>query len=239
MPDLSTRTNIPELMDTAPESAAAMSGALRFLELSNRWFGGSRLVLSHLATWAARWPGAVHPITVLDVGTGTADIPMALVRWARARGLRLAVTGLDMVKSIAELAQARVRSFPEISIVRGDLFALATAGVRYDYVTASLFLHHIEPARTPEALGILSGLARRGLIVSELQRTRASYLAITAAGYALGNRIVRHDAPASVRRAFLRNELDGLARQAGLDYLAARTEPFFRLSLAGEKPDAW
>lgn len=239
MTDLSVRTDIPELMDTAPESAAAMRGALRFLEITNRWFGGSRLVLRHLAGWAARWPRGGQPITVLDVGTGTADIPMALVRWARSRGVRLAVTGLDLVKSITELARARVKHFPEISIVSGNLFDFAPFGARYDYVTASLFLHHVEPARTPEALGILSGLARRGLIVSELQRTRASYLAITGASYALGNRIVRHDAPASVRRAFLRSELDGLARQSGLGYLAARTEPFFRLSLAGEKADAW
>ncbi len=239
MTDLSRRTDIPELMDTAPASAAAMRGALRFLELTNRWFGGSRLVLSHLAAWAVRWPRVCGTVTVLDVGTGTADIPMALVRWARARGVRLAVTGLDLVKSITELAAARVRQFPEISIVSGDLFEFARTGARFDYVTASLFLHHVEPARTPEALGLLSGLARRGLIISELQRTRAAYLAITGAGYVLGNRIVRHDAPASVRRAFLTSELDVLAREAGLDYLAARQEPFFRLSLSGEKADAW
>ncbi len=239
MTDLSQRRHIPELMDTIPVSMVAMRGALRFLELTNRWFGGCGLVVRHLAAWAARWPRAGEAISVLDVGTGTADIPMALVRWARARGVRLTVTGLDLVRSITELAKARVRQCPEISIVSGDLFDFARTNARFDYVTASLFLHHVEPARTPEALGLLSGLARRGLIVSELQRTRAAYLAILGAGYVLGNRIVRHDAPASVRRAFLKSELEFLARQAGLDYLAAQTEPFFRLSLAGEKADAW
>jgi 2-polyprenyl-3-methyl-5-hydroxy-6-metoxy-1,4-benzoquinol methylase len=162
-----------------------------------------------------------------------------MVRWARDRGVRLAVTGLDLVKAITDIARERVKRYPEIAIVTGDLFELAATSVRFDYVTASLFLHHVEPARTLEALRGLSLLARRGLIISDLQRTRASYVAVTAAGLALGNAIVRHDAPASVRRAFRRSELAQLARQAGLDYLAAREEPWFRLSLAGEKPDAW
>jgi hypothetical protein len=111
--------------------------------------------------------------------------------------VRLAVTGLELVNSITDLAREGVKRYPEIAIESGDLFELAATATRFDYVTAC------------------------------------------AAGLVLGNTIVRHDAPASVRRAFRRSELDQLARQAGLDYLAAREEPWFRVSLAGEKPDAW
>lgn len=239
MRGLDSRIDAPELMDTVPASYPTMRRALAFLALTNRWFGGSRLVVRHLERWAPRWEEPDQPISVLDVGTGLADIPMALVRWARSHGKRLTVTGLDLVASVADLARERVRHYPEITIVRGDLFSLAATPARYDYVTASLFLHHIDQPRTVAALAALGGLARRGLIVSDLKRTRASWLAVATAGFVLGNAIVRHDAPLSVRRAFRTAELAALARRAGLDYLTARAEPWFRVSLAGEKPDAW
>jgi 2-polyprenyl-3-methyl-5-hydroxy-6-metoxy-1,4-benzoquinol methylase len=239
MPDLRTRVDILELMDTEPASVASMRRALAFLTFTNRWCGGSDLILRHLAGWAGRWPAGWQTISILDVGTGMADIPMAMVIWARRRGVRLAVTALELVDSSADLARERVANVPEIAIVSGDFFEIANGSLRFDYVTASLFLHHVQPARTVDALIGLDRLARHGLIISDLQRSWTSYAAVSAAGLVLGNRIVRHDAPASVRRAFRAAELDRLARQAGLDYLAARTEPWFRVSLAGEKPDAW
>ena len=239
MAGLDSRVDVPELIDTAPASRPSMRRALAFLAFTNRWCGGSRLIVRHLERWAPRWPAASDTISVLDVGTGTADIPRALVRWARSRGQRLTVTGLDQVAPIVDLARERVGRYPEITIIRGDLFELAGTPARYDYVTASLFLHHVEQPRAVAALAALSRLARRGLIVSDLQRTRASWLAVGAAGYVLGNAIVRHDAPLSVRRAFRTHELAVLARRAGLDYVTARAEPWFRLSLAGEKPSAW
>jgi hypothetical protein len=79
-------------------------------------------------------------------------------------------------------------------------------------------------------------LAKRGIIISDLRRGRAGYWAVKLLSDAVGNAVVRHDAPLSVRRAFRAEELETLARQAGLSYLSARPQPWFRISLAGEKP---
>jgi 2-polyprenyl-3-methyl-5-hydroxy-6-metoxy-1,4-benzoquinol methylase len=238
MAGLDARIDAPELMDAGQTSPAATRRALAFLALANRWFGGSRIIVRHLERWARSWPAASQPITVLDVGTGSADVPIAVARWARSRGHPLKVTGVDSAESIVGVARERARPYPEITIMRADLFALAATPARYDYVIATLFLHHVEQPRLVAALTALDRLAGRGLIVSDLQRTRASWLAVGTAGYLLGNAIVRHDAPLSVRRAFRTAELTALAQQAGLDYLAARPEPWFRVCLAGEQPDA-
>jgi 2-polyprenyl-3-methyl-5-hydroxy-6-metoxy-1,4-benzoquinol methylase len=238
MPNLSRRAVELELMDTVPQTGEALDKALEFLELTNRRFGGTGVVLSQLDAWCARWPQG-RPVRLLDVGTGSADIPRSIVVWARRRGVPVQVTALERVPSIAAIARDRVAGLPEVTILNEDLFALARTGVTYDYVTACLFLHHVEPARTRLALETFDHLARCGLVVSDLRRTWPGYLAVGALALALGNAIVRHDGPLSVRRAFRASELQGLADEMGLTYLAARNESWFRVSLSGEKPDAW
>jgi 2-polyprenyl-3-methyl-5-hydroxy-6-metoxy-1,4-benzoquinol methylase len=235
MRDLRTRSTEPELMDTVLLPAHVIRRALRFLDVTNRYFGGLAVVRSKLDAWSGAWNGC--PITLLDVGTGGADIPIALVGWARSRRVSLRVTAIDSTPAVADLARERAASHPEITVLTADLFDLAHGEAQYDYVTASLFLHHVHPAQTLDALRALHRLARRGVIVSDLRRTWPSYLAVSLAAGLGGNRVVRHDGPASVRRAFRVEELRGLAAAAHLPYLVARSEPGFRVSLAGEKAD--
>jgi 2-polyprenyl-3-methyl-5-hydroxy-6-metoxy-1,4-benzoquinol methylase len=238
MLDFSRRAVEPELLDTRPQTKEALDGALDFLELTNRRFGGAQVVLSRFEAWCARWP-ADRAVRVLDVGTGSGDMPRAIVDWGAQRRLRVHVTGLELVPSIAAIARARLQGQPGTTIVDGDLFDLAASGATFDYVIASLLLHHIDPPDTCAALAALDRLAERGVIVSDLQRTWSAYLVIGAVSWLFGNAMVRHDGPVSVRRAFRPQELEALAREAGLGYLVARDERYFRVSLSGEKPGAW
>lgn len=233
--ELEQRSSAKELMDTVPLSAPVVDETLRFLELTNRRFGGTALVLRYLRRWRANWTGE-RAITVLDVGTGAADIPRALVLWARAAGLEMRVTGIDVVPDIAAAARHRVRGVPEITIEQVGLDAIAASGRRFDYVTASLFLHHVPAARVGDALRALDRLATRGVIVGDLRRSPVSFAAVGFLSAVAGNQVVRHDGPLSVRRAFTVNELASLAERAGLGYLRARREGPFRVSLVGEKP---
>ncbi len=231
--DLASRIDVPELMDTVALPPPEMEAALGFLALTNRAFGGSAVVLRHLKAWSTGW-ARDREITLLDAGCGEADIPLAVARWARAAGFRMRITAVDAVAEAAAVARARTAAWPEISVRQEDVFTIL-AGERFDLVTASLFLHHLPPDRTPAALRALAGAANRGLIVSDLLRSRAGYVAVWAASRVFGNRVVRHDGPLSVRRAFTVPELAALAAESGCPWLTARAEPWFRVSLAGEK----
>jgi 2-polyprenyl-3-methyl-5-hydroxy-6-metoxy-1,4-benzoquinol methylase len=225
-----------ELMDTVPLSPRVVDETLGFLEFTNRRFGGTGIVLRTLQRWRGGWPDG-RTITVLDVGTGAADIPRALVAWARSAGVDLKVTGIDAAPDIVAAARARVRDTPGISIEQADLSALSSSGRRFDYVTASLFLHHVAPDRTADALVALDRLATRGVIVGDLRRSPFSLIAVGVLSYVAGNAVVRHDGPLSVRRAFTVDELRRLAADLGLRYLRARPQGPFRVSLSGEKRD--
>jgi SAM-dependent methyltransferase len=234
---LHARSGHDELMDTLSLPAPVADRTLRFLEMTNRRFGGTHIILKHLDRWRRGWESG-RTVTVLDVGTGAADIPRALVAWAGARGAAVRVTAIDVAPDIADVARARVRGIPEIAIEQAPLADVAASGRRFDYVIASLFLHHVPAHRLRETLLALDRLAVRGVVIGDLVRNPAALLAVGALSRLAGNAIVRHDGPLSVRRAFTVGELASLAAALGLRYLRARREGLVRLSLAGEKEAA-
>jgi 2-polyprenyl-3-methyl-5-hydroxy-6-metoxy-1,4-benzoquinol methylase len=222
-------------MDTRAFPLPVMRRVLWFLDFTSRWFGGDRVILRHFDDWSRRWPND-RAVTILDVGAGSGAMACRLASWAEKRRLSIRVTCIELVDDIVSIARERTRAFPNIAVERRDFNELAERGERFDYVIASLFLHHTPPKEAAPVLRRFSALARRGIVISDLLRSRASLAAVTAASYVFGNRVVRNDGPLSVRRSFRVSELDDLAREAGLDFTRARREPWFRVSVAGEKP---
>lgn len=215
-------------MDTRSFPPSVVRETLFFLALTNRWFGGTRIVLDYLKDWPAD-----RPLHILDAGCGGADISVDVARWARRAGISARVTAVDMMPEIAALAERNARDFPEIDVRTDDVFKMAEQGEKFDVVMASLFLHHCaDPAK---ALQTFDRLARRGVIVSDLQRSMVSYGGVKTLSMLLGNHVVRHDGPLSVQRSFTTGELRNMAHEAGLAYLAARCHGPFRLSVAGWK----
>lgn len=232
-PDLRFRRNEAEIMDGQILNRTEMEETLRFLQRTNRFFGGTSLILKHLERFGRTWK-ASDKIHILDIGTGLADIPAAIALWARRKGHRVHITGIEKVEQIAVLAREHVRRFGEIEIRTEDLLDMNDGS--FDYVLGSLLLHHIPEEAQVSFLEKCGRVARRGLLFSDLERSLAGYWAVKSASLILGNRVVRHDGPLSVQRSFTLPELERLARESGCSYLKARREPFFRVSLSGEKP---
>jgi 2-polyprenyl-3-methyl-5-hydroxy-6-metoxy-1,4-benzoquinol methylase len=191
-------------------------------------------VLSHLDKWSTSWKSG-EIIRILDIGTGGADLPLSIHRWAANKKFTVEITAVDIVDDIVSIARENTRGTAGVHIEQKDFFDLAAHGDHFDYVIASLLLHHIPPARARATLQAFDALATRGIIVSDLLRSATSYFAVMSLSLLVGNYVVRHDGPLSVRRAFTPEELQTIANEAGLPYLTARREPWFRVSLAGEK----
>jgi 2-polyprenyl-3-methyl-5-hydroxy-6-metoxy-1,4-benzoquinol methylase len=230
---LDERLEATEIMDTIPLSDEVVRSTFRFLDLAHYGFGGWRSIGHHFRRWSKRWnPG--ERVNCLDVGAGSGTLALSLVRWARREGFDLKVTGLELVPEIAALARERTRDYPEVTVVESDFFTWEPKEP-FDYVTGSLFLHHVPGAKLLEALLRMDRWARRGLVLSDLERCRTALWGVIAATTLFGNSITRHDGPLSVRRAFTPQELADLAAKTGLPYLKVLNHPFFRLTLAGEK----
>jgi len=218
-------TGQPELLD-GPLDHALLQGNMRDLARINRLLGGvalSRRALVALTTDFHALPrvGRVdrrsQTLRMLDVGTGAADIPDALLAWTSKRGLSLHVEAVDERHEILDVAYERVGDRPELHLDHTTGDRLAYENGAFDVVHASLVLHHLEP---PAAVRLLSEMARTasiGVIVNDLDRRRLAWLGAWAmTRVATRNRYTRHDAPLSVRRAYRPTEVAQMAGQAGL-----------------------
>ncbi len=210
-------TGVAELLDGPLDDPATLTANLRDLARINRLTGGTRLSERAIAALGGS-------ATLLDVGTGGADIPMTLLARARAAGRPLTVTATDSRDEV--LAAAR-RARPAIERTSGLELAIADGrGLPYpdaafDVAHASLVLHHLEPDEAVAFLRELRRVARRGIVVNDLVRGRIFWLGGWLLVHAIArSRYTRHDGPLSVRRAYSRTELRALLAVAGLTPIA-------------------
>jgi SAM-dependent methyltransferase len=210
-----------ELLD-GPLDPSMLAGNLRDLARINRVLGGSELsrrALAHvLAGHESEWE-----VSLLDIGTGAADIPLSLVASAGRAGRRLRADAIDIRPEIVALARRRVADAfdgaagSSVRVSLADPGSLPYADGAYDVVHASLVLHHHDEQAARELLGELARVCRWAVIVNDLERARRWLLAAwLLSRLGTGNRYTRHDAPLSVRRAYTADELGRLATTVGL-----------------------
>jgi ubiquinone/menaquinone biosynthesis C-methylase UbiE len=205
------------------------------LRRCNRLLGGVRLSLRPLARLAEAVPPG-QTLRVLDVATGGADIPRALARWARREGQALFLVASDV--SEAFVAIARQQSAAEgpvcgtIHFVVADARQLPFLPQAFDVTTCSLALHHMLRDEALAMLGELRRCADRGVVVNDIVRGWLGYVgAFVATRLGSRNVLTWHDGPLSVLRAYTKEEMFDLARQAGLRPLRCDGFLFYRLAL--------
>ena len=215
MSDWSRRSQEKELLDEEiPAEEVARS--LRDIRLVNAYLGGWRSLRQAVLPL---FDGVAHP-RLLDVGCGSADLPALLLR--ERPGLR--VVGLDRKLLHVRLAP------PEVGRVVADVNALPFAPGSFDVVTASLFLHHFDSAAAVSVLRRLFEVARRALVVNDLERSRVPYYFARAVFPLLfRSKISINDGLVSIQRAFTGAELRDLFERAGIARVDVRKAFPYRL----------
>ena len=224
---------VVELLDRPDNSDEEVRGNLRDLERLNRFFGGARTVLLHLSRMIGG--RSQSPLMILDIGTGGADIPRAICRWARQLKLTVTVEAMDRSHQVLAAAAEWSAGYPEIRLRQEEAPPLPYPDHSFDYVLCSLFFHHLTEAQGIHLLREMRRVARHGLIVNDLMRSRRARLLTGIATQLLsGNRLTRHDGPMSVLRAFRLTELLHMATEAGLGDVRVSLHPWFRIALVKE-----
>ena len=96
------RSDELEMMDLPVHPQGLLAGGLKNLRLLNRYLGGYRGVEAGLAELVRQQP--LRHLSLLDVGTGSADIPGRIVRWCRRRSIGVSIVELDLDQVTAKLA---------------------------------------------------------------------------------------------------------------------------------------
>lgn len=222
------RVLVPELMDVEAVSQAELARCMQDLERLSRLTLGYRPTLRWLDCITRSYPtGSI--IGILDIACGGGDMLRAVARWARARGRRVRLRGIDLNPDMIAIAHNRTPSADNIEYRVGDAMQPDQGcGHEVDLIISSLFLHHLDMDQAVFLLRWMHAHARMGWLVNDLHRHALSYAGLRLLTPMLRmHRFVQHDGPASVARGWSRAELMDLAQQAGISADRLRLEWHF------------
>jgi ubiquinone/menaquinone biosynthesis C-methylase UbiE len=205
-------------MDDLSRPEQEFAAAYRELKIINRTLGGVRAIERFL-------PPAKRGINLLmlDVAAGACDVSEALLEKLPCR-----IVTLDLNARGLKLAD---QSWPVVA----DALALPFRDGTFDVVMASLFFHHLSNDNCVQVLSQMWRIAKQRILVNDLHRHAVAYFSIRALTALFSkSRMVRHDGPVSVLRAFRSSELLDIARRAGVPARVHRSFPY-RLVLVGDK----
>jgi ubiquinone/menaquinone biosynthesis C-methylase UbiE len=230
------RSSELEHLDKGDYTPEEYEGCMVELRRVNRWLGDvralARSVLPRIACDGAR------EFSLLDVGAGTGELLRETALWARGRGLKARLVGLELNERSASGILEESRAFREITAVRGDALRLPFGDGAFDYVMCSLFTHHFDDDACAAVLREMSRVAARRVYVIDLHRHPVAYYFYTTVGRLfLHNRLVREDGALSILRGFRTRELRRLAERAGLAGAKVERRFPYRLVLSGAKAE--
>lgn len=208
----------PELMD---DPALAEAEHLRALVALGRINALSRTV-PRLAAGIAMLAGDPADdraaLEVIDVACGGGDVTIDLARRLETAGRwrTVAVTGIDISPRALDRARAlAARRGSAASFLLRDITAEGCPPC--DVAVSSLFLHHLDDDEARTLLRTMAAASSRGIVVSDLVRSRIGLLLARVGTTILArSRVARIDGPLSVRAARTPAEYRALLDSAGL-----------------------
>ena len=155
-----------ELMDRPQPVSPELERDLENIRQLNRWFGSYALISMFLSRWVK--PGS--RLRIVDLATGSGDIPRLIAECGRKIGAELRIDALDRQSATLEIAQKLSVPYPEITFVEGNILEWRPAEP-YDVVFCTLALHHFSDDDAVRVLQRCRELSHKFVLVSDLCRS--------------------------------------------------------------------
>ena len=203
----------PELMDDPALPRADHEHALVGLSRLNYFSGVIGGMYKQVASFAHTIPD--RPLRILDIASGSGDLPVAWAVRARRAGLKMDITATDISPVAVAQQQQRAKSAGvQIASLQADCFA-GELPTGFDVVTCSLFAHHLTETQTIDLLQAMRTASNNAVVICDLERTRFNYGLIAVVSRLLSRSYVVHkDALLSVNNAYTKSEFADLAKTA-------------------------
>lgn len=198
-------------MDRPQPVSAELESDLGNLRQLNRFFGSYALVRRFLR----RWISSGQNVRVLDLATGSGDIPRLIANYVRRVGASAQIDAIDQQAATVEIAQDLSRDYPEIAFHQTDAFEWGEPD-SYDIVLCSLALHHFTKEEAVRLLRHCREISRRYVLVSDLRRGLFATIGVfLLTAILFRDPMTQNDGRVSAARAFSFREFRALAQRAG------------------------
>jgi 2-polyprenyl-3-methyl-5-hydroxy-6-metoxy-1,4-benzoquinol methylase len=216
-----------EMMDRPQPVSAELEQDLKRIRQFNRWFGSYWLLLGFMRRWIK--PG--DTLRIVDLATGSGDIPRLIVDYARKIGAQVEIDALDRQSATLEIAKKLSVGYEEISYIDANILERDPAEV-YDIVLCTLTLHHFSQEDAVRLLRRCRDLSRRFVLVSDLRRGLLLQVGVhLLTALIFREPMTRYDARLSAERAFSFSEMRKLAMRAGWENFGHKRFRFARQAI--------
>lgn len=206
MPNFEERSNQLELLDYPNLSRNELWLNMAELDTINRWLGGHKVTLSGLEKIISKEPTRTWFIT--DLGCGGGDTLRSIALWAKKKGYKVNLTGVDLDPYIIEYARNNTNTDLPITYYCEDFKTFINSKKQpCDIRIAALFAHHLYGENLSDLIKALKG-SSHGFVLNDLHRHYLAWLGIKILTQSFSkSRLVKNDAPLSVERGFLKKDL--------------------------------
>jgi 2-polyprenyl-3-methyl-5-hydroxy-6-metoxy-1,4-benzoquinol methylase len=227
MPDFTSRSTDIEIMDDLLCEGPILERTLTELEIINRWLGGNAITIQSLKKLLES--NQQQEIVIVDLGCGSGDMLRIINRWARQNNRKVRLIGVDANPFIISFAKKNLRDYPEIEFQALDIFSADFQRQKFDIVIGTLFYHHFSNDQLTEFFRNIKNNVAIGFIINDIHRHWLAYHSIRILTQAFSkSSMVKYDAPLSVLRAFRKNELTDVLKNAGIENFEVRWKWAFR-----------
>jgi 2-polyprenyl-3-methyl-5-hydroxy-6-metoxy-1,4-benzoquinol methylase len=199
-----------EMMDRPQPVSAELERDLERIRQLNRWFGSYRLI----GHFVRRWIKPGDKMHIVDLATGSGDIPRLIVDHARKIGAKVEIDALDRQSATLEIATKLSDAYHEISYQEANILDWRRVEA-CDIVLCTLVLHHFSDEDAVKVLRRCRESSRHFVLVSDLRRGFLATVGVhLLTGLIFREPMTRHDGRLSAERAFSFAEMHKLAERA-------------------------
>jgi len=220
-----------EIMDNFDFHDDVVFQTLRELDFINHWLGGNGVTLGVLEQLWKRIPKQ-QPVSIGDLGCGSGEILRLIAKKASQQNRNVNLTGMDANAHIVDYARNQSRNLANVKFEVMNIFSNEFQSYKFDFVIATLFLHHFSDEELINLFASLKKQTRIGIIVNDLHRHPLAYYSIKWLTFLFSkSTMVKYDAPLSVLRAFKRKDFGSILEKAGIEKYQLKWKWAFRWQL--------
>jgi 2-polyprenyl-3-methyl-5-hydroxy-6-metoxy-1,4-benzoquinol methylase len=225
------RSEEEEIMDDLQCEGEVVAQTLKELEIINTWLGGNNVTINALEKCWKNTPAysKEKPLLIADLGCGGGDMLKLITKKAKQKNIPIDLVGIDANAFIIEYAKRNTKDFREIRYIQQDVLSEEFKKEKYDIINCTLFCHHFDDATLKNFLKDLKNHTSMAIIINDIHRHWLAYHSIKWLTYFFSKSpMVKFDAKLSVLRAFKKEELEKIIREAGYDNYTIRWRWAFR-----------
>ncbi|KQC29063.1 methyltransferase domain-containing protein [Flagellimonas eckloniae] len=209
--DFSVRSRELELMDNPDMGFDTLSDAYADINRCNRLLGGESITIN--AVWNLVKLDIKKSYTILDMGCGDGTMLRKLSTFLSEKGVSHSMTGIDLRDDVLHIASQKSLDFSNIEFMKVDILK-ADSSLSCDILINTLTMHHFEEERIDAFLNKFVSLAKVGVVINDLQRSRLAYSLFQVFGFFfIKTDLAKYDGLVSISKGFRKHELIALSKK--------------------------